>query len=683
MDKKILYINRNYEDVRDNLVDLTNAYFPDLGESFDDASLGRWIVDITAAVGDELAYHTDRVLQETSITAAQQRSSLLSLARSNGLRIPGPKASMTEVEFSCELPVFNPPGESASTIFQPSWDFAPVIKKGTKLSSGKIVFEVMDNIDFKEQFNSDGFSDRKILPKRDANGRILKYEIRKLATVVSGESRIFKKVIRPSDIIPFMEIVLPDINVQEVSSIIVKPGTNYQADPHISEFQLIDEFTPGEKTITKTDVYRFFETDALVQQQRWGEVVKKGDDGKIVDGVTPVIYKYGYNIPNDGGAINVVQTAAVTKGEWKFLKQKFITEYTDRGYLKIIFGSGSEQGRKLDITNASDFAKYQITKMISNDNLGVLPPINSTLYVLYRVGGGQEANVAVNTVNKILFLNAEFGCITKPDDQNIINAVRASLKVTNIIPSVSGKDAPSENEIRNLIRYNNGAQDRCVTVKDYYSRIMQMPSKYGTPFRHGVTEENNKIMLYLLGVDWQGYLTDILPEALVSNIEGYLSEYRMINDFVEIKSGRIVNLSFEVDIFCDRSYNKNDVVSNVITVVKEYMDIQKHQMGEDIYVGDLMKEIGKVDGVLNLIDFRVYNEYGEQYSTTQTTQPIKVASLCEFNSEYGGESTEETALANRFEIDLKASDYLLFNDNDAMFEVKYPTKDIRIRVKTR
>ena len=77
----------------------------------------------------------------------------------------------------------------------------------------------------------------------------------------------------------------------------------------------------------------------------------------------------------------------------------------------------------------------------------------------------------------------------------------------------------------------------------------------------------------------------------------------MINDFIEIKSGRIVNLQFEIDLFVDKNYNTSDVLTNVINAVKKYMDINRLQMGDDIFVGDIEKEISKVDGVLNLIEF--------------------------------------------------------------------------------
>lgn len=679
-EKKISYLDRNFEDYKNSLTNYLKIYYPQLTATLNDASIGSWLIDIVAAVSDNLSYHIDRVYQETNIQSAQESSSLYSLARSNGLKIPGPKGSMTEVEFSCELPLNTNYDNSTSTLSVPNWYFAPVIKKGTKLSSGSQIFEVMSDIDFSQQFDDNGVSNRKIIPQRDANGNIEKYLIKKLAVVVAGESKIYRKVINSSDVTPFMEVILPDTQVMNVESIIFKPGNNFQSDPSINEFMYEKEYTSASESVTKTDVYRYFEVDSLIQQYRWGEAEDNTKEGNQ-NISQPITYTYGY-LSDDNV---VVPTASITKGEWKPLTQKFITEFTDNGYLKIIFGAGEQNGQNVDISEASEFSKNQISRMINNDSLGKLPSSGWTMFVLYRTGGGAASNIAKGTLNQILALKCEIGkCIRNDDDQKIVNAVKNSLSVTNTIPSVSGKDMPTEDEIRNMIKYNNGAQNRCVTVKDYENRILQMPPKYGTPFRIGAIEENNKIMIYLLGIDYLGHLSSVLPAQLVKNIINYLSLYRTINDFIEIKSGRIINISFEVDLYIDKNYNKSDVVTNVINTIKDYMDINKHQMGEDIFIGDLEKEISKVDGVINLIDLRVYNEYGDGYSSTMTSQEPYVESTCDFNSLSGGETDVETSVnSNSIRIDLSASDSILYTDNDSMLEIKYPEKDIRVRIKSR
>ena len=170
------------------------------------------------------------------------------------------------------------------------------------------------------------------------------------------------------------------------------------------------------------------------------------------------------------------------------------------------------------------------------------------------------------------------------------------------------------------------------------------------------------------------HLDTTLPTVMVDNIQEYLSNYRMINDFVEIKSGRIVNLRFEPYVIIDKDYNVSDVINNIKAKIKEYMDVNKHQMGDDIYVGDLSKEISKIDGVINLIKLRVYNVFDSIHSQTRTTQATVDGDACG-----NGESVKYNDM---LEIDLDASDGILYSEGDTMLEVKY-TNDIEVRFKQR
>lgn len=666
-EKKISYLNRTFEEYRESLLDYVKKYYPQISNTFDDASIGSWLIDIVSAVADNLSYHTDRVYNETNIDSAEEKSSIMNLARSNGLKIPGPKGSIAEEKFSCYLPVVSEIKNDGSSVGMPNWAYAPVIKVGTKVSSGSQFFEVTEDIDFKEQFDNNGNSNRNIYPQKDSNGKIKSYFVEKYATVIAGETKIYKQVLTNDDIYPFMEVILPDKDIMNIESIIFKDGTNYNSDPTIGEYMNPNEYVPASDSPSNVDTYRFFEVNSLVEQYRWGDDISTTrSSGAIKQNVgQSTSYVYGYYDQENNATIPVY---SVTKGEWVPITQKFITEYTDNGYLKIIFGSGEQAGQLVSLNDASDFSKNQITKMIRNNFLGKLPKAGWTMFVMYRVGGGEASNVAAGKINQISYLNAEIGrCIATPKDSQIMSAVRDSIRCENTTPSVSGKDAPSVEEIKNMIKYNNGAQERCVTLKDYINRVMLMPPKYGSPFRVGAIEANNKIMLYLLGIDFNGKLSSLLPDQMIKNIENYLSMFRSINDFVEIKSGRIINISIETDLYIDKNYNSNDVMIKIVNTIKEYMDINKHELGEDIYISDLERAVSQVDGVLNLIDLRVYNEYGDAYSKTRCTQSI-----------IGDESEE-----NRDRIDLEETDYVLVTDSDEMFEIKYPEQDIRIRVKLR
>ena len=666
-ENNITYLNRNFEDYQSALKEYIQKRYPQIANDLDDASIGSWLIDVVASVADNLSYHIDRVYGETNINSAQLPTSMYALARNNGFKIPGPKASIAEVVFSCILTGVTENGDT-SGIAVPDWDFAPKIKKGTMLTYRNQSFEVMSDIDFNEQFNIEGVSNRNIMPNRNANGAITSYTITKTDVVYGGESKVYRQVV--DSVYPFMEIVLPDSNITEVESVLFKIGNDYQSNPQLNEFMMNSEYQSGD-----TETYRYFEVNSLMEQYRWGDKINTNIAGNQANYPSE---KYTFTYFDENKGIEV-PCYSVTKGEWKPLTQKFITEYTDRGYLKLIFGGGESQGQ--EISNCEQtFSKWQMSRMIRNNFLGKLPPSDQcTMYVLYRVGGGIATNVPTGALTNISFLNVEIDRCNK--SAQIASSVRNSIKVTNTTPSVCGKDAPTVDELRAMIKYNNSAQERCITLKDYENRIALLPPRYGSPFRTSVIEANNKIMIYMLGLDYLGKLTSEIPVTMIQNVQNYISLYRSINDFVEIKSGKVVNLSFDISMFVDKNYNYGDVMKNVISVITDYMDINKHYIGEDIFVGDLEKEISNVDGVINLIDMRIYNEFGTDYSNTRIDQEIKAVTE-EPDPNYGTVNDENSSL-QRAEVDLDVSDYILNSNADTMFEIKYPEKDIRIMMKTR
>lgn len=677
---RIPYSTRTYSDFRNAFMELTKKYYPDMMSDFQDASVGQWFIELISSVGDDLSYHIDRTFQETSVDSAQETSSLLTIARNNGLKVPGKKGALCEIELSCELPLNSQSESSTGSLRLADEAYAPIVKKGTLFSTGLATFELMSDVNFAEQFDENGYSNRQITPVRDTNGNITAYTYKKLCVVTAGQSKVYKKVLESSDITPFMEILLTDSDILGVESIIVKPGNNLNTDPSINEYTV-----DAEEYLDKSGntIQRYFEVDSLIDQYRYGYEVE-GIDGTTVytkdnilsDGLyySPIWDDLTYN--DEEG--NEVTYKRVVRGEWKRLKNKFITEYTDNWQLKVIFGAGLRNSYGEIPTDAENFTKYMMSRMQANDYMGALPDSGTTVYILYRVGGGEDTNIAKDTLTNIVYLNVEIsGNCDDTQNSSKINDVQSSLSVTNTTPSYGGKDEPTTEELKYLIKYNSSSQNRCVTLRDYYSKILQIPAKYGCPFRVGVIEENNKVVVYTLGLDSEGHLLNQLAEEVADNIKEYLSNYKMINDFVEIRSGKVINIKMEIDVYIDKSYEKSEVVKEIIEEVVDYMDVRRHQMGEDIFLGDLQKEISNIDGVSNLIDMRCYNPVGDGYSDDAITQELVDISDCCYSDEY-----EDADSNDNRQINLKNSDMMLYSDANSMFEI-LSSNDITVRVKQR
>ena len=668
--KKINYLARNFDDYRSELINFSNKYYPDLADSYNDSSVGSWFVDLVSAVGDNLSYHIDRMYQETNLNSTNLKSTVLNIARTNGLKVPGPKASMCEVKLTCELP----PGDASSgNIAAPNWDLAPIIKRTSVISAGNLNFQLIEDVDFGSQFNSDGFSNRTFVPKRDTNGNITAYTVSKITIAVNGSTRIFKKIVTSNDVKPFMELVLPDKNVMNVESIIFKESSNYERNPELADFYInAERYKMYEQA---ADTFRFFEVNALSDQYLFLPETKIEDK----DGIPHLLLDYYnpdvYTDYTETGLSGSTRTTRIYAGKWKPIKQKFITEYTDNGYLKIIFGAGANYDELPRVE--TKFSERMMSNLINNDMLGVIPKEGWSMFVLYRTGGGVSTNIGEGAINAVTLTVSEFKKdITGENVARERGKVLNSLTVTNTTPAIAGKDAPSVYELKYLIKYNTHSQERCVTLKDYKARLSMMPPKYGAPFRSAVIEENNKVSMSLLNINADGKLTKLLPEDLVYNIEEYMSHYKTLGDYIEVKSGRIYNLGFSIELFVEKTYDTPTVLTNVIEKVKDYMNVDNHDMGEDIFVGDLQKEIMLIDGVISLIDFSVYSIYNGFYSSDRC--PLPEANLNANCSTNVGNVFKVDEGADSFKIDLNAIDNVLYSDYNSMYEI---LNDSNIQVK--
>lgn len=646
MSKKINYNAKTFDDYKSELTNFTKKYYPNIVNDFNDASIGQWFIDLNSAVADDLGYHMDRMFQETQSDYAQEKRSILNIARTNGFKIGGKKPSIAEVKWSCFIPALDG---------NPDFSYAPIIRKSSQASGGGQRFELTEDLNFAEQFNSDGISNRTLATIKDPNNNIYGYNVTKTAIMIGSESRIYRYQITDQDVKPFFEIILPENNVIFINSIIIKPGSNNKI-PTASEFMGDSEERWYEvNNLTEDKIFK----DDYIQTRTFTQKLIESITGQtgVTSGAT-----YGNTYVASMDDNSRVYGFIPRVGSWESIDRKFTVEYTDNGYCKITFGSGSDSLNAVSsIYSASDFVKYHVSKIINNSYLGQLPSSGSEMFIYYSVGGGNQSNVGAGAINGIPYMD-----ISIPgSDEGKKNAIRSSVTVTNETPSVFGRDELSVDEIRNLIKYNNSAQDRCVTIKDYYNRIMTMPSRFGSPFKVGVSEKNNKIYVTLLGLSYDGTLSNQISEALVNNIISYLSEYKMINDYVVIKAGKILNLRFIVDVTVEDEYEQSQVARSIAMYIGNHMDINKHRLGEEIYVSRMRSDIGNISGVKNLIDLKVYNMFGLGYSSNTTKQ----------------DTIQSDNSNNALRIDLSKTDNVLYSDDDTMFEIKKPLVDIIVNTK--
>ena len=603
MSKKISYATRDFAGLREELVNMTKSYYPDLVKNTNDASIFSVLLDLNAAVADNLHFHIDRVWQETILDFAQQRQSLYHIAKTYGLRIPGNRPSVALCDFSINVPVS---GDSEKT------EYLGLLRAGAQVSGGGQIFETVEDIDFSNPFNSKGEPNRLKIPNFDNNRKLLSYTITKREAVVNGVTRVFRKVITDLEQRPFLKIFLPEQNVLGVTSVIHKDGTTFGANPTIGEFN-----SPTNK---------WYEVKSLIQ------------DKVFIPDSTRVSDRDNFK---SGTYVNV--------------NNKFISEFTPEGFFHLTFGSGTVNPLdNLDNYITGDL-KVNLSTYLNNLSLGALPKANTTLFIKYRIGGGRDSNLGVNVITSVD--NVDFAVNGPVSSVN--TQVIQSLRVTNVTPAIGGADQPTIEEIRNMVSYNFAAQNRAVTLNDYKSLIENMPSTFGAPAKVNVMEEDNKVKIKLISYNERGSLTNVVSTTLKNNILEYLSEYRMINDYLEIESGEVIDLAVEIDIYGDRNESETEIVRSVIETTTQYFSIDKRKMGDPLFIGDLFKEIGTLSGVVSVIVIKVFGKVGGEYSTNE----VSVG--------YVDTTTKE----------IRQSDMTIFMKSNQIPQIRFPNKDIKVRVK--
>ena len=562
MANQINYSKRDFASLRNEQINYIKQYYPGLVQNFNDASILSVLLDLNAAIADNLHFHIDRALQETVLDYAQERQSLFNIAKTYGLKLPSRSASIAVCEFSIQVPVRGDAEDAR---------YLPVLYSGSQFLSGDNSFELLYDVDFASNFNVSNRIDRTKTPIF-VNGVLTSYRITKTGIVVAGATRVYTQTVTTTR--PFYQITLPENNVLSIESVIHKNGTTFQTLPTQAEF--------------KSTINKWYEVHSLAE-----------DSVFIEDRLTP---------PVNG----------IYQGNYVKTDRRFIKEYTPNGFCTLTFGSMTNQG--LDILDTFvDAGNFDLKSFVDNNSLGWAPINNTTLYVRYRIGGGIETNIGINTIDTVGQVSLN---LNGPDEQ-INTIVRNSLTAINVTPAIGGSDEPSIEELRNYISYNFAAQNRAVTLQDYKAILLGMPAKFGVPAKTSVSQVQNKINVSVLSTDNEGNLTNSVTSTVLENIANYLSRYRMINDYVVVKPADVIDVAFEVSALMESGTQVN-VIANIINLISNEFSKQNIDLGQSYIMGSLIKKISQIDGLISLNYIKAFNRVGGNYSSSRLSDDLLI-----------------------------------------------------------
>jgi len=553
------YLAKDYNSFKQELASYAKTYFSDKNSDFSEASLGGMFVDLAAYIGDSMSFFLDHQFNELNPLTAIESVNVLAHAKNAGVKITGASPASADVDIFIEVPAIKTRGR-----YRPSRLSLPIILEGTtcKSTSG-ITFTTTEDIDFSEvDFNGE-YTCQATVSQINSSGNPAYFILTKPVGVTSGKLNI--ESIPVGSASGFKKITLANTNVSEIISIVDLDGNVY------------------------------YEVDYLTQN---------------------TVFKKTKNISSD--QFEVPAVLEVINASRRFISQ---TDYNTM-LTTLTFGSGDPDLSDNDIIpdpselalplyGRSTFQRFSIDpkNLLRSKTLGT-SPVNTTLIITYRSGGGLSHNVSAESIKFIDNLRIEF---PKNASSIISSGVVNSIDVKNKSAAAGGMRRPNLAELRSQIFSSRNEQSRIVTNDDLLARLYTLPVQFGKVFRASIRKSSRNPLaseLYMICQDRSGNLT-IAPDTLKRNIAIYLNEFRLISDAIDVLDTTVVNYGVEYSIVVTPESNKSIVSSMVAKSIALLTDINSYQIDQPLIEADFINAIINTPGVLSLQDFTFFNRSGK------------------------------------------------------------------------
>lgn len=707
---QINYFSRDFDSLKQDLVNFARTRHSDKLAFFNDASPDMMYLEMCAYVGDMLSYYTDKTFNESFLSTAQAREALIRIVSDLGFFETGTTPSQVQITLTITVPYKADP---LTGIIQPDPDYLIGIDPGMSLKSDNgTPFEVLEEINFADDRN------RKVLPTLDGNNQVVEYTIEKTCIAKAGETKIHRFYVSPTLAKPFLQITLDDKDVTEILGVATTPGSTFIA--------------PTDATFVDPDI-------------AWFEVKYLTEETKFLP-INP--------LPQPFDSFTNLINPVVQIGEQVPIPRRFIKRRDVNNLVTLTFGSSSPSFGAFNslITTTVDPNTVSYNQVLNNTALGDIPPANSTLFIKYRTGGGESTNTVVGQVNSIV--SKTFTTAPSTANPSALQQTRNSLTVRNDVPALGGRSVFSNEELRATVGKAYMAQDRIVTYDDLKILLNEMPADFGRPFRvsfeeikprvanfqqvyngldsyltqilaeatasgrqakaqeallflqnlqNGVnaisTVTNTtiavsslsadllgatptlwigeKARLYVLGIDENGLIVTTTKDTdgnfvspltpLKTNMKEYLKNKRLIGDWVDIVDGRVVNIQVEFTIMVDKR-NKQQVLVEALNKMRNYFEINNWQMNQPILTSNVSTILQEINGVINVVDLKFYNIFDTDSVTGRQYAPQESGRYR--NNALVASNSTNTKFA------MNSVNGIILQYPDSIFQIRYPDSDI-------
>ena len=585
--RDIRYINRNFNDFRNALIEYTKTYFPNTYNDFTETSTGMLFMEMSAYVGDVLSFYLDNQIQETFIQYARQTENLFNLSYLLGYVPKVTTAASVDIDFYQQLPA-----KLSGNTTVPDFDYCLKIPENTQISANNnsnIKFLIQDVVDFS---TSSSMDPTEISVYQISGTQPTFYLLKKTRKAIS--STIVSTTFTFTSPVKFDTREINASNIIGILDVVDSNGNVWYEVPNLAQENVFD-------TIRNTNI----------------------------------------NDPNYSSDTEVPYLLQLRQ-----VQRRFATRFINGTTLQLQFGAGNPISTDEEIIPNPDnvglglpFEKNKMTTAFSPTNFVFtntygIAPSNITLNVRYLTGGGVQSNVDSGILTNIDTNNVTF---LKPNlSSSLANTIFNSLAANNLLAADGGSDGDTIEELRQNALGNFQNQLRTVTQQDYLIRALSMPSNlgviskaYAAPSKIGEFQPGELptiLDLYVLSYDINKNLRTASP-TLKKNLQTYLSEYRMINDSIRIKDAFIINIGVIFDIIVLPNYNNNEVLTKCISALEDYFLIDKWQINEPIILKDLYILLDKVEGVQTVKNVSIENLTGSSLGYSDYAYDILGATL--------------------------------------------------------
>ena len=630
VEKEIRYLNKDFSQIRNNLIEFSKQYYPNTHKDFNESSPGMMFIEMAAYVGDVMSYYVDSQFKESLLGYSEELRTLYSMAQTFGYK---PRLTAPS---SVELEVFQlVPAKGTASNIEPDLDYALNIPVGARIeSSNGTTFRTIQDCNFK--YNTTSSPRTQVIYERTSDDTPTFYALKKVVKAESGA--------------------------------VTEEDFTFGSAEKYSKIKLSNDSIVEIISVTDSDNNTWSEVESLAQDTVFDEVENTSDNDPTLS-------------TNSGNVPFLLKLKRVSR--------RFTTYRRPDGKTELRFGAGVSDnpdeeiipnpdsvGSNLPDSPSKILETFDPVNFLKTKTYGQAPG-NTTLTIKYSYGGGIQDNVPSGDITNITAISYEIDSASLTT--STLDLVKSSVAITNPEASTGGLGSETPEELRENIKAYFQAQGRAVTKEDYIVRTYALPDKYGniskahivqddqlsgTPqssytiteadIGKPISELSNRIPnplalnLYVLGYNSNKHLS-IVNDAVKENLKIYLSRFRTITDAVNIKNGYVINFGINYNILTQPNYIHTEVLLNASNKIVEYFDIDRWQINQPIMLSDLAYEISTVEGVASVTNVSIVNKY----------------------------KTSEGYSGNAYDIEGATKNNIVYPSLDpSIFELKYPLKDI-------